>query len=82
MHAQEDFEKAAEEAKTLPNALELYGLYKQGTEGDVSTSRPGMFDLKGKAKWDAWNSNKGKDKAAAQQAYIDKVAELKAKYSS
>ena len=40
--------------------LELYGLYKQGTEGDVSTSRPGMFDLKGKAKWDAWNSNKGR----------------------
>jgi len=24
-----------------------------------SIERPGMFDLKGKAKWDAWNKNKG-----------------------
>jgi len=22
-------------------------------------ARPGMFDLKGKAKWDAWNGRKG-----------------------
>ena len=28
--------------------------------GDVNIDRPGMFDLKGKAKWDAWNLNKGK----------------------
>jgi acyl-CoA-binding protein len=48
---QEDFEKAAEEAKTLPDGvtnedkLSLYGLFKQGNSGDVSTSRPGMFDL-------------------------------------
>lgn len=25
-----------------------------------STARPGMFDLKGKAKWDAWAAVKGK----------------------
>jgi len=23
--------------------------------------RPGMFDFKGKAKWDAWESRKGKE---------------------
>jgi len=26
-----------------------------------SVDRPGLFDLKGKAKWDAWESRKGQD---------------------
>ena len=34
--------------------LDLYAFYKQATEGDVSGSRPGMLDLKGRAKYDAW----------------------------
>lgn len=72
-----DFDAAAEKVKTLPTCsdgdkLELYGLYKQVTVGDVNTStfyitffnglslaRPGMMDFQGKAKWDAWNSRKG-----------------------
>lgn len=29
-----------------------------------------MFDLKGKAKWDAWDSKKGMAKTEAKQAYI------------
>lgn len=39
--------------------LILYALFKQGTVGDVNTSRPGVFDLKGKAKWDSWEKQKG-----------------------
>ena len=31
----------------------------QASEGDCNTARPGMLDLKGKAKWDSWNSKKG-----------------------
>lgn len=27
--------------------------------GFCDTDRPGMFDLQGKAKWDAWNGRKG-----------------------
>lgn len=38
--------------------------------------RPGMLDLKGKAKWDAWNSKKGLSQDAAKEAYIKKVEEL------
>lgn len=38
--------------------------------------RPGMLDLKGKAKWDAWNSKKGTSKDAAKEAYIKKAQEL------
>ena len=50
--------------------LDLYALYKQATVGDVSGSRPGMMDLKGRAKYDAWANRKGMTKDAAMQAYI------------
>jgi diazepam-binding inhibitor (GABA receptor modulating acyl-CoA-binding protein) len=51
--AQDDFDKAAEEAKALPDQtsnddkLVLYGLFKQGTVGDVNTGKPGIWDPKG-----------------------------------
>ena len=51
--------------------LELYGLFKQSTVGDVNTARPGMLDMKGKSKWDAWNSRKGLSKEDAMKAYIE-----------
>lgn len=35
-----------------------------------------MFDLKGKAKWDAWNALKGTDKEEAKKRYIAKVKAL------
>jgi acyl-CoA-binding protein len=50
--------------------LELYALYKQATSGDVSGSRPGMMDMKGRAKFDSWTKRKGMTKDAAMQAYI------------
>ncbi len=58
--------------------LELYGLYKQATSGDVKTSRPGMFDVKGRAKWDAWSSRKGMTEDAARTAYVALAALLAA----
>ena len=57
--------------------LELYAFYKQATVGDVSGSRPGMFDLKGRAKYDAWAKKKGLGRDAAMQGYADLVDELK-----
>lgn len=53
--------------------LELYALFKQATQGDVSGARPGMMDLRGRAKYDAWARHKGESKDAAMQAYIDLV---------
>jgi diazepam-binding inhibitor (GABA receptor modulator, acyl-CoA-binding protein) len=53
--------------------LELYALYKQATTGDASGSRPGMLDIKGRAKFDAWAKHKGKSKDAAMEAYITLV---------
>jgi acyl-CoA-binding protein len=56
--------------------LELYGLFKQGTEGDVTGSRPGMLDLKGRAKFDAWASRKGMPSEEARKRYVALVDEL------
>jgi len=50
--------------------LELYALYKQATAGDVSGSRPGMLDVRGRAKYDAWAKRKGMTKDAAIEAYV------------
>jgi acyl-CoA-binding protein len=49
--------------------LDLYALYKQATAGDVAGSRPGMLDVKGRAKYDAWAKKKGMAKPAAMEAY-------------
>jgi len=54
----------------------LYALFKQASEGDVNTQRPGLLDLKGKAKWDAWNGKKGMSKEEAKSAYVDRVKQL------
>jgi acyl-CoA-binding protein len=56
--------------------LELYGLYKQATEGDVTGSRPGMLDIKGRAKYDAWASRKGLKSDEAMKKYIGVVDAL------
>ena len=53
--------------------LEFYALFKQATVGDTNTERPGMFDMKGKAKWDAWKAKEGMSSDDAKAAYIAKV---------
>jgi diazepam-binding inhibitor (GABA receptor modulator, acyl-CoA-binding protein) len=78
------FQEAMTTAKTFTKGsnddkLTLYKLYKQATEGDVSGSRPGMFDMVGRAKYDAWSSLKGTSKDDAMKKYIDAVKALGAK---
>lgn len=76
------FEDAAKRVQSLPKRpgndvlLELYGLYKQATEGDVSGKRPGMLDLKGRAKWDAWSGRKGMSEEKARSEYVALVQRL------
>lgn len=57
--------------------LRIYGLYKQATQGDVQGAKPGFSDLVGRAKWDAWNQQKGATADAAMQAYIDLIESLR-----
>ena len=54
----------------------LYGLYKQATVGDNNTNKPGIFDLKGTAKWNNWNNYKGYSKYQAEVEYIKLVNKL------
>lgn len=56
--------------------LELYALFKQGTKGDVTGSRPGMMDFTGRAKYDAWAAKQGTAPPDAQRAYIALVDTL------
>lgn len=51
--------------------LKLYGLYKQATVGDNTTAKPGVFDLKGKYKWQAWEDLKGTSQEDAEKQYIE-----------
>ena len=60
--------------------LQLYGLYKQATEGDNETERPGGFDFKAAAKYNAWMNVKGKSKEEATEQYIQLVDKLSEKY--
>ena len=82
MTTQEDFEAASQRAQQLPTKpsnmvlLQLYALYKQTTEGDVAGDRPGGFDFKAIAKYDAWKGLLGTSKEAARQQYVTLVAEL------
>ena len=82
MALDDDFQQALARVKTLPSTpsndvlLDLYGLYKQATEGDVQGKRPGMLDLKGRAKYDAWTGRKGLSKDAAKTAYVALVGRL------
>lgn len=50
-------------------------MYKQATVGDCNTSKPGMLDFVGKAKWDAWNQFKGIKSSEAMELYIKKSSE-------
>mgnify|MGYP001309218809 CR=1 FL=1 len=43
----------------MQKQIAAYRPQQKHTVGDCNTSRPGMMDFKGKAKWDAWNGKKG-----------------------
>jgi len=83
-----EFEEAAEEVRNLGRAdklravpmqmkLELYGLFKQSSVGDINEPCPGWMDWRGRAKWEAWKSKAGTSAEEARRAYIDKVGQLK-----
>ena len=84
MDIKEQFEKAITDSKSLVEKpgndilLQLYSLYKQSTEGDVSGEAPSNpFDIVNKAKYDAWAAIKGKSSEESMQQYIDLVNKLK-----
>ena len=84
MELKEQFEKAAADSKNLSAKpgneilLQLYSLYKQSTEGDISGEVPtNPFDFVAKAKYQAWEALKGKTKEDAMGEYVALVEKLK-----
>jgi len=60
VRANSTFQSAVDRLKNVKSAdnsqkLKLYALYKQATVGKNTTKKPGMLDMVGKAKWDAWS---------------------------
>ncbi len=77
-----EFEQAQKDVHTLSrkpdneHLLALYGAFKQATEGDVKGSRPGMLNVTGRMKYDAWAKLRGTSRADAEAAYVAKVKAL------
>ena len=92
MDINEQFQAAALQVNNLPGDVaakhmtELYGLYKQATEGDVNMKNnevdataadqaSGPAGLS-QAQWDSWNQFKGVSEEEAKQRYIARTAEI------
>ncbi|MBK22309.1 MAG: acyl-CoA-binding protein [Flavobacteriales bacterium] len=83
MTLQEQFELAVSESKQLSEKpsndilLKIYSLYKQATKGDITGEKPNGFDFINLAKYNAWESLKGKNSEESMQEYIDLINSLK-----
>ena len=79
---QAQFDAAVANSKNLSERpdnmtlLRLYALYKQASAGDNTEKKPGITDMVGRAKWEAWNTLKGTPGAEAMQQYIDLIESL------
>jgi acyl-CoA-binding protein len=92
MDLQKQFEAAVSRVDSLPgdkaaaHMTELYGLYKQATEGDHDTekdvvgddtpSNPSGPEGMSQAQWDSWSKFKGVSEEDARRQYIQKVEEI------
>lgn len=83
MTLQAEFDQALADSKNLSERpdnmtlLKIYALFKQATTGNADGQRPGMTDMVGRAKWDAWKMQEGMSKDEAMQQYVDLISELK-----
>jgi len=88
----ERFDAAVEKVRTAPAngpmkpsnemKLKMYGLYRQATDGDVSGKRPGMMDVVGRFKYDAWAAHKGMARDEAMRLYVDEVDSIEKKFAA
>ncbi|MDO7884415.1 acyl-CoA-binding protein [Hymenobacter cheonanensis] len=92
MSLQQDFDAAVQKVNDLPSdtaaryMTELYGLYKQATEGDVNmkdgeVAPDGADQANGpaglsQAQWDSWDKYKGTAEEDAKRQYVAKVAAI------
>jgi len=85
-----EFEKAVVESRKLKakpsndELLELYALFKQGTQSPPfdQAEQPGRFAFEAKYKYNAWKKvvDEGVTPEEAQKQYVQLVEKLKEKY--
>jgi len=85
------FEAAAERVATAPAGgtlkpsnemkLRMYALYRQAKDGDVQGKRPGMMDIVGRLKYDAWAGLKGTSREDAMRRYAEEVESIERKFA-
>lgn len=92
MSLQQEFEAAVRQVDNLPpqvaaqHMTDLYGLYKQATEGDENmkageVNPDGADKASGptglsQAQWDSWNKYKGTSEDDAKRQYVAQVAQI------
>ncbi|PPQ92378.1 hypothetical protein CVT25_008728 [Psilocybe cyanescens] len=54
---------------------------RSATAGNVKSPRPGMWDMLGRAKWDAWAKHKDLDSYEAKWLYVEALLKVLRKYS-
>lgn len=78
----EKFTKAANYAREIcgkfdnNELLELYGYYKQATEGPCQIPKPKWFDITAKQKWESWRRLKDMDRETAMIKYVKIISEV------
>jgi acyl-CoA-binding protein len=92
MNIEEQFQAAVKQVDNLPpdkaaqHMTELYGLFKQATEGDINMN-PDEVDANAadnpngpaglsQAQWESWNQFKGLAEEEAKQRYVAKAADI------
>ena len=81
MASLDQFESAQKKLLSMSNLkneelLTAYKYFKQATCGDCNIPCPGIFDQKGRAKWNYWDSVRGMSKKDAMKHYIKFVDSL------
>lgn len=61
--------------------LRIYALFRQAQDGDVHGKRPGMMDIVGRYKYDAWAALKGMARDEAMRQYITEIEGLEKKFA-
>ena len=85
------FEAAVQKVSSAPSdgaikpsnemKLKMYALFRQAKDGDAQGKRPGMMDVVGRFKFDAWAELKGMAREEAMRRYADEVDSLERKFA-
>ena len=62
--------------------LKMYALFRQAQDGDVQGKRPGLMDVVGRFKYDAWTALKGMSRDDAMRQYVAEIENLEKKFRS